>query len=123
MKSRSGTIFLLSRFKAATLGKAVALLGLIFVSNAYAGWDSSYRTITNIYPYDGGTIFNVDGAIIMPSAPCGNRFVLLLGSANYSAKVAALLSMHAQGRRIQIYYDAAASSSCDIPVAAFISEP
>jgi hypothetical protein len=112
-----------NKFWPASLCKAAALLGLFFVSNAYAVWDNSYRTITNIYPHDGGVTFNVDGAIIMPSAPCGNRFVLLLGSANYSAKAAALLSMHAQGRRVQIYYDAAASSSCDIPVAAFISEP
>jgi len=50
------------------------------------------------------------------------RFVLFLGSANYAAKVATLLSMHAQGRRIQIYYDAA-STACDRPVAAFLSEP
>lgn len=59
---------------------------LCFVSNAYAVGDNSYRTITNIYPHDGGITFNVDDAIITPSAPCGNRFALLLGSANYSAK-------------------------------------
>jgi hypothetical protein len=111
-----------SRAKAAVCNGA-ALLALLAAGNAYAVWDTTYRTITHIYPHDGGVTFNVDGAVIMPSAPCGNRFVLLLGSPNYNAKVAALLSMHAQGRRVQIYYDAGASSSCDIPVGALISEP
>jgi hypothetical protein len=110
-----------ARFKAATC-KAAALVALLFVSNAHAVWDNSFRTITHVYPHDGGVTFNVDGPTIIPGAPCGNRFALLLGTPNYNAKVATLLSLHAQGRRVQIHYDAAASSSCDIPVSALISE-
>lgn len=101
--------------------KPTVFVALLFVSNAHAGWADGWRTITNVYPHDGGVTFNIDGPIIVPAAPCGNRFMLTLGAANYSAKVAALLSMHAQGKRIQIWYDAA-STACDIPVAAFISE-
>jgi hypothetical protein len=105
----------------AGLKKSTVLIALLFVSDAYAGWANGWRTITNVYPHDAGVSFNIDGPIIVPAAPCGNRFQLTLGTANYSAKVATLLSLHAQGKRIQIYYDAT-STACDIPVSAFISE-
>lgn len=101
---------------------AAALAALLLTGTAYASWDTTYRTIVHIYPHDGGVTFNLDGNVIVAAAPCGNRFILNASSPNYAAKVAALLSLHAQGRRIQIYYDSA-STACDIPVSAFMSEP
>src|SRR6188508_3309376 len=74
--------------------KWAVLVALLFASNAYAGWANGWRTITNIYPHDGGVTFNTDGSIVVPAAPCGNRFILALGTANYSAKMASLLSLH-----------------------------
>jgi hypothetical protein len=47
--------------------------------------------------------------------------MLTLGMPNYTAIVAALYSMHAQGKRIQINYDET-NSSCDIPINRFQSE-
>lgn len=101
---------------------AAALAALFLTGNVYAGWDTAYRTIVHIHPHDGGVTFHLDGDVIVAAAPCGNRFIVGASSPNYAAKIAALLSMHAQGRRIQIYYDSA-STACDIPVSAFISEP
>ena len=106
---------------AAAATKLAMLVALLFVSNAYAGWANGWRTITAIYPHDGGVTFNPGGPIVVPAAPCGNRFMLAVGTANYGAKVAALLSLHPQGKRIQIHYDAA-STACDISVSAFTSE-
>ena len=83
-------------------------------------WSSDYRLITHIYPHSTGVSFILGGPSIDPASPCPNRFVLTLGMPNYSAIVAGLYSMHAQGKRIQINYDET-NHSCDIPVNRFQS--
>ena len=119
--SHTGSIIAV-RSPSGRLCGVVALAATLLAGNVHAGWDTTYRTITHIYSHNDGVTFNVGGSVIVPTSPCGNRFILSTSSPNYAAKVGALLSLHAQGRRVQIYYDSA-STACDIPVSAFISEP
>lgn len=104
------------------LPSAAVALGLLASAPTYAEtWTGDYRTITSIYPHSGGLTFNLSGPTVVPASPCPNRFYLELGMPNYTVIVAALLSAHAQGKRIMINYTET-SVACDVPVNRFITE-
>jgi hypothetical protein len=86
-------------------------------------WTSAPRTILKIYPHDSGFVISVDGPSLAPNSACAsaNGLFIPLGSANYSAKIAALLTAYAQQKRINIDYDAD-SASCDVPINRFETE-
>lgn len=108
-------------FKTAVAG--VLAIGMLTSLSASAEtWSPDYRTIAHLYPHATGVSFILDGPVISTTSPCPNRFMLTLGMPNYSVIVAALLSAHAQGKRIQINYDEGSASSCDIPVNRFQTE-
>jgi hypothetical protein len=97
------------------------MIGCLLTLAAHAEvWSSGFRTITRIYPHDGGVTFFLDGdAIVGPSCP--NRFYLPLTGANYNSKVAGLYTAYAQGKRIQANFSET-DTGCEIAVNRFVTE-
>jgi hypothetical protein len=107
------------RTKLTTGALAIGLLASLPASAET--WTGDYRTITSIYPHSGGLTFNLSGSTVVAASPCPNRFLLTIGMPNYTVVVAAMLSAHAQGKRVMINYEET-SVSCDVPVNRFITE-
>ena len=100
---------------------AIAVSLLASLPASAEAWSGDYRTIASIYPHSAGLTFNLSGSTIVAASPCPNRFILSVGMPNYNVIAAALLSAHAQGKRIQINFEET-SVACDVPVNRFITE-
>jgi hypothetical protein len=100
----------------------IVIATLLFCGSAHAAnwqFDSTFRTITQLYPNDGGLNVIVDGSQINPGSPCPNRLLISTADLNYSTKVAALLSAFALGKKVQFNIDQG-NVGCDMPVNRFV---
>lgn len=75
----------------------------------WSGWDDSCSSkISWIYVKDEGIVFNLPTSRrVNLAADDANRFkyIIPVGSENYTAKVSALLSAHTAGQYVEVSYD------------------